>query len=552
MSIENHHRTLSLQALIIFLFSGLLSACFNEDGGETESSAIKTHSAETISSSVQQPPASPVLARIQQKQIQQDELDKSIQLELYDLDWAKYELRRKALANMVADALESGLVDPEQIHVLIEPPIPPRLEVPLENQPSHGADNAPVTIAIFCSYQSSHCARMQSVYSRLLEAYPEQIRYVFFDYPQPFHRFAQGASYAARCAEAKGEFWRFHKALWTDQSNLNNTFYQRIAKQLEIDPGEFAQCLEEQTYLPQVKSNFDLAQSYGFGNVPVTLVNGLYLKGPKTFDTLRYFVDRELERSAASSTSQTVASEPGTQKASDEVRMQRSELPLRLEGVVAGSGGDDANSAMITHLESGDSRRYGQDDEVLPAVFLVMIEADRVVLENNGQLEFLPVAGTTIAKETPSSMAGLYAQTNASGSSGASEAGEKSGELPPDMPPAEELEYTPRPVVEAKGETPLSRKWLEDQLLNQSELAAHFKPAAHEVEGVHLVKLRDVQDSEFYQTLGLQEGDVVMRVNDEWVHEAQNPLFAQLENAQTVSVVLMRKGLPVHLKYAIN
>jgi type II secretory pathway component PulC len=120
------------------------------------------------------------------------------------------------------------------------------------------------------------------------------------------------------------------------------------------------------------------------------------------------------------------------------------------------------------------------------------------------------------------------------------------------MPDQDELEYTPRPVVPALGEIPLSREWIEDQLLQQAELEMHFEAAEHEVEGVRLTKLTGVEQSEFYQTLGFQQGDVLMRVNDQWVHEAQNDLFDALSKEKRISVVLVRKGLPVHLMYSIQ
>lgn len=128
----------------------------------------------------------------------------------------------------------------------------------------------------------------------------------------------------------------------------------------------------------------------------------------------------------------------------------------------------------------------------------------------------------------------------------------ESNNLPEDIPDADELEYTPRPVVPAVGELPLSREWLDEQLMQQSELASHFQAAEHEVEGVRLMKLQDVTRNTFYQTLGFQEGDVLMRVNDQWVHEAQNDLFSVLEKDSRVSVVLVRKGLPVQLMYHIK
>ncbi len=500
-----------------------------------------------------------VLARIQQKEITQTDIDEAIQLELYDLEWAKYELRRAELAKRVKDALESGHVKAAQVHVLIEPPLPPRLEVPQTGHPGYGPEQAPVTVSVFCSYQSSHCARMQSVYAELMTAYPNQLRFVFFDYPQAFHKHSQGAAYAARCAEEQGVFWPFHKALWTDPSNLNQGFYLRTAKQLGVDEARFKACIEQEDYMPQVKQDYDLAKSYGFGNVPVTLVNGWYLRGPKTLDTLRYFVDKALlEQGQQGHENMSDQDDMNNKEGSEPAApMQLTRLPLRLEGLL--ESGEQAK-ALITDLETSQSANYREYDEIRAGVYLVLIEADRVVLENNGTLEYLPLSASegvvaengaeagSDAETGTRSMADLYASQRSSQMGTA----DQRGELPVDMPPAEELDYTPRPVVAAQGETPLSRQWIQDQLLRQSELEGHFQPAAHEVEGVHVLKLQDVSDNEFYQTLGLREGDVVLRVNDEWVHEAQNNLFAHLENAQSVSVVLMRKGLPVHLNYAIN
>jgi len=91
-----------------------------------------------------------------------------------------------------------------------------------------------------------------------------------------------------------------------------------------------------------------------------------------------------------------------------------------------------------------------------------------------------------------------------------------------------------------------------EQLQNQSQLEAHFEAAELVVEGVHIMKLQGIDQNKFYQTLGLVNGDVVLRVNNQWVHETQNNLFAELENEQQVDVVLMRNGLPKRFKYVIN
>ncbi len=504
-------------------------------------SAQTTHQISTLTPNTEV--QAPLVAKIKGMPVAQSMVDESIQLKLYDLEWAKYELRRASLAQLVEQALKSGRVAGEDIEVLLVPPMPPRLTVSPDGQPQLGVADAPVTVSVFCSYQSSHCGRMQATYEELAELYAGQLRFVFYDYPQPFHRQGPEASFAARCAEALGRFEPFHKALWAQQNNLGTALYQRLAKQLNVDEKEFAACVDERRYLSRVKANTELAESFGFGNVPVTLINGLYLNGPKTVDTLRFFVDQELVR---------LGIEPGQALAAQET-LQQSELPLRLEGVMLS---DDASvsTAMIRHLGNDQIGSYRQDQNLEKDVFLVLIEADRVVIENQGQLEYLPLqtgggeGGEMDMAQSDQSSPGTATLSNTS-----EESVDQQEEIPEEIRMAAESQgFTARPIVEAQGETPLSRAWLQQQLQNESALRAHFKPTELEVEGVHILKLRDVADNEFYQTLGLMEGDVVLRVNDEWVHEAQNNLFAHLETGQSVSVVLMRRGLPVHLKYAIN
>lgn len=525
-----------------------LVACQQNEHSDAVSASPETEPSEQAqpasdsATAVAQANQTELVAKIKGLPVEQAMIDEAIKLKLYDLDWAKYELRRASLAQMVEQALQSGRVSGDEIEVLLEPPIPPRLDVDTKGQPHIGAAKAPVTVSIFCSYQSPHCARMQSNYQELEAQYGDRLRFVFYDFPQPFHRKGPEASFAARCAEEGGQFWPFHKALWAHQSDLGTELYERLATQLKLDKAEFLQCIETRKHLEAVKANTEMAQGMGFGNVPVTLINGLYLSGPKTTDTLRFFIDQELARLGTSTIPANVAD------ASPEI--PASQLPLRLEGVIL--QGEEDGVAMIRHLDQDDLRSYQQDQNLMEDVFVVLIEAERVVIENAGQLEFLPLVQASHAQApTPSEHTAL--SSDQPGQEPAPPLQQAEQDIPEEIRIAAEAQgFKARPIVAPKGETPLSREWLDQQLQRQAELQAHFKPAELEVEGVHVLKLRGVEENEFYQTLGLKEGDVVLRVNDEWVHEAQNNLFAHLESGQEVSVVLMRRGLPVHLKYAIN
>lgn len=401
------------------------------------------------------------------KAIPLSEIDKRIELKLFDLEWAGYELRKAALSEYLAE--QSKIQPVQSATVLLEPPAPPRIILSPGQQATalrfrDMNTSSPLRLSVFCNYQSSHCARIQSVYQQIRDHYGELVAFEFYDLPLAFHQFALSASHAVRCAHSMGEFEGFHKALWLHQQALNEASYLILAKQLKLDEVQFRACMKNQSYALAIDAHRILGETLGFNQVPVTLVNGLYVSGPKEFEVFQFYIDQELRRLGY----QTTPS-PSSQANS--------------------SNDSNQGQSMAEEIESGAAE---------PAEHAV------------------------------------------------------ARDLPADMPDPDTLEYKARPVVPAAGEIPLSRDWLDDQLLQQAELESHFKPAEHEVEGVRLSKLSGVGQSEFYQTLGLQEGDVLMRVNEQWVHESQNDLFTLLENAEQVSVVLVRKGLPVHLVYRIR
>lgn len=453
-----------LRGLAIGLFLLILNGCDESanvsNTSQASFSAVSTTADQTNNSSES------IIATIGDKSLTQADIDQSIQLKLYDLEWAKYELRKESLATQIKNNLNPSTDHPKAINISLRPPTPPRLLVDIDGQPTTGPTSAPIILAVFCNYQSIHCGRMQFVYQQLVEAYPDQIRFVYYDFPQGYHRNAGSASNAARCAQQENQFLAFHKALWAHQNELNQNLFLRLSSQLKLPEMRFDECVTEHHFAYQISKNIETAELLGFGNVPVTLVNGLYLNGPKSFDTFRFFIDLELENAKLGS-------------------------PNQLQSVQQG------NEPSLNIAENQQDNSY--------------------TVKTNEPVEF-----------------------------------EDSLENDIETPPIAGLEYTPRGIVAAKGETPLSRDWLDEQLIYETDLREHFQPAEHEVEGVHVMRLSNIESNDFYQTLGLKEGDVVLRVNDEWVHEAQNNLFAKLEDEQEVSVVLMRKGLPVHLRYAIN
>jgi len=463
-----------------------------------------------------------------------DEIDKSIKLRLFDLEWRKYELRKAALNSLLKSKMAQQKKDSKKnskkattqiVEVLLSPPAPPRLNLPNDNRQVKGNVNAPIRLSLFCSYQSSHCARLQPIIAQLENRFKDIINLAFYDLPQGYHRYGKAAAEAVRCAGGFSAPWDFQSALYSDINRLNKERFMDIAQQLGFDATRFSKCLDERRFHKQVNHDIELAQQLGLGKVPVMLIAGLYVKGPLTFENYAYYIQQQMVRLGLN--------EPVL-----------SNLPLKLLATTV-SNVATQSSAIIELLASqtnsryqvGDTVPYGVIDGVQVGVTLSKIEEQRILIHHQGQLEYIPLlngsshatkANPPEAEQTP--LAQLDHQQDV-----------PEGHAPPKLR-----------EMKASGKMRLSRDWLTPHLENQQELQSYFQPGTHEVDGVHLVKLKGIERNGFYRMLGLQEGDVVLRVNDEWVHDQHNPLWEMLENQEHITLTVMREGLPRRYDYKIK
>ena len=514
----------SIYCIILFLLLGcdLSSTDLSSKNGDGSQIQETLNENQEQISAVKSVPQDSVIARLGGQAVSMAEIDTTIELRLFDLEWRKYELRRAALKAKIDEYIKKNdhleNFSPESIDVYLTPPPPPRIEFPEDQRPLKGSAYAKVRLALFCSYQSSHCARLQPVIQELEARYKNSINFGFYDFPQSFHRYAKSAANAVHCAADLATPWKFQSAIYADVSQLNTERYLAIAGQLGFDKTIFSACINEFRYKDKIESDMSLGQSFGLGNVPVLFINGLYVKGPHTADGFGYYIDEELSRLGA-------------------IKPVLSTLPIQLLATSL-SNKTEESTAIIQYLETGEIRTYKTGEPLNDKIKLVTIEEARILIDHRGQLEFILLKNN------------LDAQSFSNSDHSDTESVEQ--ETTDIRSPDEQESPKKYRELQQTGELRLSRIWVEEQLNNQHELEEHFYAAEHEVEGVHLLKLKDVAKQEFYKMLGLQSGDVVLRVNEEFVHDAHNPLWETLQNEEKVTLLVMRKGFPVRYDYKIK
>lgn len=171
-----------------------------------------------------------------------------------------------------------------------------RYDVPVDDDPSLGPDNAPITIIEFSDYQCSYCKKWHDeVLDRLLANYPDQIRFVYRDFPLiSIHPGAAPAAEAADCAGAQGAYWPFHKALFSMKYDLTTDAYQQYAAELGLDTQTFAKCLTDRRYESEVLGDYNYAVNLGVRSTPTFFINGIPLVGAQPYEVFKQVIDKEL------------------------------------------------------------------------------------------------------------------------------------------------------------------------------------------------------------------------------------------------------------------
>jgi cyclophilin family peptidyl-prolyl cis-trans isomerase/protein-disulfide isomerase len=138
-------------------------------------------------------------------------------------------------------AIQFTASQPAECRVVPVVPQPdPRSEYnpPAESEFDHayGAENPAITILSYCNYQRSACRTLVQNLADLQQKYPEKVRVILRQYPQP--ETDDKSLLAAYSAEAAGESNRF----W----QVNDLLYQRQAEWSGLTPDEFLPWLAEE------------------------------------------------------------------------------------------------------------------------------------------------------------------------------------------------------------------------------------------------------------------------------------------------------------------
>ena len=169
-----------------------------------------------------------------------------------------------------------------------------RLEIEEDDDPVLGPDNAPITIIEFSDFRCPYCQRFRiETLDQLLAAYPDQIRFIYRDFPVVG---GFEAAVASECADEQGEYWAYHDLLFSGEfADLSNEAFLAYGRSLELDLDSFSSCLDEELIASEVEADAMYAAGLGVTGTPTFFVNGIPLVGAQPMEVFVQIIDAELE-----------------------------------------------------------------------------------------------------------------------------------------------------------------------------------------------------------------------------------------------------------------
>lgn len=170
-----------------------------------------------------------------------------------------------------------------------------RYDVPVDDDPAIGPDNAAITIIEFSDYECPYCQRWHAeTFKQILRDFPDQVRIVYRDFPLGNHPNATPAAEAANCANEQGQFWAFHDMLFSGTVALGSEGYSQAAQSLGLDMTQFEQCVSERRFSAEVQADLEFAVNLGVNSTPTFFVNGMPVVGAQPYSVFKEVIEKEL------------------------------------------------------------------------------------------------------------------------------------------------------------------------------------------------------------------------------------------------------------------
>ena len=175
-----------------------------------------------------------------------------------------------------------------------------RAQIQMNDAPSVGDKNAPVTLVEYSDFECPVCKKLHDVLRGILPNYAGKVRVVFKDFPlEQVHPWARTAAIAGRCAyqqDAKA-FWKVYDLIYDSQEVISAanawTKLSDYAAQSGLNAETFKTCMASPEPGAAIEASRANGQLLEVNSTPTVFVNGRRMVGADQ-SLLEQYINYEL------------------------------------------------------------------------------------------------------------------------------------------------------------------------------------------------------------------------------------------------------------------
>lgn len=147
-------------------------------------------------------------------------------------------------------------------------------DIQIGKSPTRGAKNAKATLVEFSDMQCPYSKRVQPTIAGLLEAYPNDFRHVYKNFPLRFHKRALPAAKACVAAGWQGKFWEMHNLVYENPRKLEDADLEAYAEKIGLDVKRFEKDMKSAKAEQAVEEDMKEATRVQVTGTPTLFLNG--------------------------------------------------------------------------------------------------------------------------------------------------------------------------------------------------------------------------------------------------------------------------------------
>lgn len=233
------------------------------------------------------------------KKVSKKEVDEFLQARVKDLSKIPDKMREQVKGVIYLQKLVAEYTRKKPVELYIRRPRAKAMAFNLDNAPSWGNKNAPVTVVEFSDFQCPYCSLANTnIVEKLKKQYGKRkIRLVFKHFPiRNIHPLAQRASEASMCVHGqnKDKFWAYKNMLFENQRELGDDKLKEYAKKVGVNADKFEKCLNSGKFKSVVDAHLKEGERLGVSSTPTFFVNSQPVPPSKTIEPFKEVIDEEI------------------------------------------------------------------------------------------------------------------------------------------------------------------------------------------------------------------------------------------------------------------